>query len=113
MLVPLVGFAVALVATPVAGALARRLGVLDHPGPFKVQSEPVPYLGGVAAPARRRWRRWAWPWRSAWSTTAGPWRRGCAWGARRSSACWSPSSSPPPAPAPPSASPPPSPSWRW
>lgn len=48
MLVPLVGFAVAVVATPVAGALARRLGVLDHPGPFKVQSEPVPYLGGVA-----------------------------------------------------------------
>jgi UDP-GlcNAc:undecaprenyl-phosphate GlcNAc-1-phosphate transferase len=28
--------------------LALRLGLLDHPGPRKLQSRPVPYLGGVA-----------------------------------------------------------------
>ena len=47
-LVPLAAFALAVVATPLAGALARRLGVLDHPGPFKPQHEAVPYLGGLA-----------------------------------------------------------------
>jgi UDP-GlcNAc:undecaprenyl-phosphate/decaprenyl-phosphate GlcNAc-1-phosphate transferase len=43
---------VALVAsvalTPVAITLAARTGVVDHPGPLKPQSAPVPYLGGVA-----------------------------------------------------------------
>lgn len=38
----------AAVATPLAGRLARRLGILDRPGPLKVQREPVPYLGGIA-----------------------------------------------------------------
>lgn len=33
---------------PVAGALARRLGLVDHPGPLKPQAQAVPYLGGVA-----------------------------------------------------------------
>jgi len=28
--------------------LALRLGILDHPGPRKVQARPVPYLGGAA-----------------------------------------------------------------
>jgi UDP-GlcNAc:undecaprenyl-phosphate GlcNAc-1-phosphate transferase len=40
--------ALALVATPAASALARRAGLLDHPGPLKVQTRPVPYLGGLA-----------------------------------------------------------------
>jgi len=39
---------VAVVATPLAGGLARRLGILDRPGPLKVQRKPVPYLGGLA-----------------------------------------------------------------
>jgi UDP-GlcNAc:undecaprenyl-phosphate GlcNAc-1-phosphate transferase len=29
-------------------ALARRLGILDHPGPRKLHTGPVPYLGGIA-----------------------------------------------------------------
>src|SRR2546429_232511 len=40
--------ALALVATPAASELARRAGLLDHPGPLKVQTKPVPYLGGLA-----------------------------------------------------------------
>jgi UDP-GlcNAc:undecaprenyl-phosphate GlcNAc-1-phosphate transferase len=44
----LVGVAVAIVVTPVWGALATRWGVVDHPGPLKVQQTPVPYLGGLA-----------------------------------------------------------------
>ena len=39
---------VALVATPLAAVLARRFGVVDRPGPLKVQQTPVPYLGGLA-----------------------------------------------------------------
>ncbi|HEX5615215.1 MAG TPA: MraY family glycosyltransferase [Acidimicrobiia bacterium] len=39
---------VALVATPLAARVARRLGVVDHPGELKVHATPVPYLGGVA-----------------------------------------------------------------
>lgn len=37
-----------LVATPIAAASARRLGVVDHPGPLKPQAAPVPYFGGLA-----------------------------------------------------------------
>lgn len=48
ILVPVAAFAIAVTVTPLAGALARRLGVLDRPGPFKVQLEPVPYFGGLA-----------------------------------------------------------------
>lgn len=40
--------AVALALTPVARSIAHRLEVLDHPGGYKVQSSPVPYLGGMA-----------------------------------------------------------------
>ena len=40
-------FAVAVVATPLAGRLAHRLGILDRPGPLKVHAAPVPYLGGL------------------------------------------------------------------
>lgn len=48
ILVPVAAFAIAVTVTPLAGELARRLGVLDRPGPFKVQREPVPYFGGLA-----------------------------------------------------------------
>jgi UDP-N-acetylmuramyl pentapeptide phosphotransferase/UDP-N-acetylglucosamine-1-phosphate transferase len=34
--------------TPFVRRGARAFGVVDHPGPLKVQREPVPYLGGVA-----------------------------------------------------------------
>ncbi|MEW6777640.1 MAG: hypothetical protein AB1405_15185, partial [Bdellovibrionota bacterium] len=45
-------FAFALVSsallTPLCRTLALRTGFLDTPGPRKLQSEPVPYLGGLA-----------------------------------------------------------------
>ncbi|MGQ0832869.1 MAG: glycosyltransferase family 4 protein [Microthrixaceae bacterium] len=34
--------------TPLLARLALRIGVVDHPGPLKIQVRPVPYLGGVA-----------------------------------------------------------------
>ncbi len=43
-----VALGAALVLTPVAALVARRLGVVDRPGPLKVQQAPVPYLGGIA-----------------------------------------------------------------
>jgi UDP-GlcNAc:undecaprenyl-phosphate GlcNAc-1-phosphate transferase len=42
------GFAVALIATPLAALVAARLGLVDEPGPLKVHARAVPYLGGVA-----------------------------------------------------------------
>jgi UDP-GlcNAc:undecaprenyl-phosphate/decaprenyl-phosphate GlcNAc-1-phosphate transferase len=47
-LVPLV---VTVVLTPVAGRLAHRLGILDHPSEHKFHRDPTPYLGGVALAA--------------------------------------------------------------
>jgi UDP-GlcNAc:undecaprenyl-phosphate/decaprenyl-phosphate GlcNAc-1-phosphate transferase len=44
----ILGFVVAVAATPVAALVARRLGIVDEPGLLKVQQQPVPYLGGVA-----------------------------------------------------------------
>jgi UDP-GlcNAc:undecaprenyl-phosphate/decaprenyl-phosphate GlcNAc-1-phosphate transferase len=44
----IVALAVAVAVTPVAAWLAVRLGIVDRPGPLKVQTRPVPYLGGVA-----------------------------------------------------------------
>ena len=44
----IVAFVVTASLTPVAARVARRLGVVDRPGPLKVQSQPVPYLGGLA-----------------------------------------------------------------
>jgi UDP-GlcNAc:undecaprenyl-phosphate GlcNAc-1-phosphate transferase len=38
----------ALVLTPIAAAVAKRFGVVDRPGPLKVQHVAIPYLGGVA-----------------------------------------------------------------
>ncbi|MDX2197546.1 MAG: MraY family glycosyltransferase [Phycisphaerae bacterium] len=44
-----VAFGVALVATPGAMALARRLDIMDHPDTFlKPHARPTPYLGGLA-----------------------------------------------------------------
>ena len=42
------GFAVAVVATPIAAWVATRIGLVDEPGPLKVHARSVPYLGGVA-----------------------------------------------------------------
>ncbi len=44
----IVGFVVAVIATPVAAAIATRVGLVDRPGPLKVHDRPVPYLGGAA-----------------------------------------------------------------
>ena len=44
----LIPLAATLVFTPVAAALAKRGGVLDHPGERKAHVEPTPYLGGLA-----------------------------------------------------------------
>lgn len=38
----------ALVLTPLALRIARRYGILDHPGDHKSHEEAVPYLGGAA-----------------------------------------------------------------
>jgi UDP-GlcNAc:undecaprenyl-phosphate GlcNAc-1-phosphate transferase len=43
-----VALVVAVVLTPVMAVVARRLGVVDRPGPLKRHAAPVPYLGGVA-----------------------------------------------------------------
>lgn len=47
-IVALTALALTLGATPVAGRLARRLDLVDRPGPLKPQQAPVPYLGGAA-----------------------------------------------------------------
>jgi UDP-GlcNAc:undecaprenyl-phosphate GlcNAc-1-phosphate transferase len=44
-LVPLVA---ALAVTPVAGRIARRAGIMDHPQPHKFHLQATPYLGGLA-----------------------------------------------------------------
>jgi UDP-GlcNAc:undecaprenyl-phosphate GlcNAc-1-phosphate transferase len=41
-------FLISVALTPVFLRLARRVGVLDRPGAYKVQESPVPYLGGAA-----------------------------------------------------------------
>jgi UDP-GlcNAc:undecaprenyl-phosphate/decaprenyl-phosphate GlcNAc-1-phosphate transferase len=46
--VGVVALLVVLLATPLAMAAARRLGIQDRPGPLKPQAAPVPYLGGLA-----------------------------------------------------------------
>lgn len=44
----ILAFAVAVVTAPLVGRLARRVGLVDRPGPLKVHRRPVPYLGGLA-----------------------------------------------------------------
>jgi len=41
-------FFVVLALTPIAGRMARRYGILDHPKPNKIHRRATPYLGGVA-----------------------------------------------------------------
>jgi UDP-N-acetylmuramyl pentapeptide phosphotransferase/UDP-N-acetylglucosamine-1-phosphate transferase len=43
-----VSLLIALIATPIAARVARRLGVVDNPGELKVHNRPVPYFGGCA-----------------------------------------------------------------
>lgn len=42
-----VAFGISWMATPVVRRLAIKLGIVDRPGPRKIHSEAVPYLGGV------------------------------------------------------------------
>jgi UDP-GlcNAc:undecaprenyl-phosphate GlcNAc-1-phosphate transferase len=44
----LLAFALAAVATPLVGVLARRLGMLDMPGGRRVHPRPIPRPGGLA-----------------------------------------------------------------
>jgi UDP-GlcNAc:undecaprenyl-phosphate GlcNAc-1-phosphate transferase len=44
----LVAIVVAVVVTPLAAIVATRMGIVDRPGPLKVHTRAVPYLGGVA-----------------------------------------------------------------
>ena len=44
-------FVASLALTPAAAAVARRVGVVDHPGPLKPHARPTPYLGGVGVAA--------------------------------------------------------------
>ena len=44
----LAAFLVALAATPLVLAFARRIGAFDHPGPRRIHRDPVPTLGGIA-----------------------------------------------------------------
>ena len=50
-MVLIVAFLVTLAMTPAAMWLARRTGLLDRPGPLKIQQRPIPYLGGLAVAA--------------------------------------------------------------
>ena len=47
----LIAAAVTLVATPVVGLLARRLGIVDHPGGRRIHRTATPRLGGLAVMA--------------------------------------------------------------
>ncbi len=38
----------AFVTTPLIGALARRVGFVDHPQPHKIHVKPIPLMGGLA-----------------------------------------------------------------
>jgi len=38
----------AFIVTPIIGALARRLGFVDHPKPHKIHVKPIPLMGGLA-----------------------------------------------------------------
>lgn len=43
-----IALGVTLAVTPVMIVVARRIGIVDRPGPLKPQAVAVPYLGGVA-----------------------------------------------------------------
>ena len=44
----ILALALALLFTPLALRFAQRKQVLDHPGSYKIQESPIPYLGGLA-----------------------------------------------------------------
>lgn len=44
----LTAFAGSVLTVPLFARLARATGIVDRPGPLKVQTAPVPYLGGAA-----------------------------------------------------------------
>ena len=44
----IVGFGVAVILSPIAAWAATRVGLVDRPGPLKVQQHAVPYAGGIA-----------------------------------------------------------------
>jgi UDP-GlcNAc:undecaprenyl-phosphate GlcNAc-1-phosphate transferase len=46
--IALIALATTTLVTPVAIVTAKRLGIVDQPGELKPQTEPVPYLGGIA-----------------------------------------------------------------
>lgn len=48
LLVGLGAMVISFIATPVAGALAARIGAIDHPNDRKVHAKPTPTLGGLA-----------------------------------------------------------------
>ena len=50
-MVLIAAFLVAVAATPLAMRLARRTGLLDRPGDLKIQTRPIPYLGGLGVAA--------------------------------------------------------------
>ena len=47
-LIALVAGLIAFVATPLTLMAARRMRLIDAPGPHKIHIAPVPVLGGVA-----------------------------------------------------------------
>ncbi len=51
ILVLVAAFAISAALVPVAGAIARRYGVLDAPGERKVHDTPTPRTGGIAVAA--------------------------------------------------------------
>ena len=48
---PLLAAILAFVLTPASRRLAIRIGAVDHPGPRKVHTTPIPRLGGLAVVA--------------------------------------------------------------
>lgn len=48
LLILLSAMMIAMLATPVARAVAFRIGMVDHPAPRKIHTRPIPLLGGTA-----------------------------------------------------------------
>ncbi len=59
LVLTLASAAVALALTPLARALAVRLGAVDMPGPRRIHHEPVPRMGGLAMAAAVLGVAWA------------------------------------------------------
>ncbi|MCS6963523.1 MAG: undecaprenyl/decaprenyl-phosphate alpha-N-acetylglucosaminyl 1-phosphate transferase [Thermoflexus sp.] len=48
LLILLSAIVIAMLVTPVARAVAFRIGMVDHPAPRKLHTRPIPLLGGAA-----------------------------------------------------------------